>query len=84
MAVELVPTLPKNMRGVQIIEQPDGKYSVYSDTGLWAKLENEILLGKDLNEQETFDMVESFEPITEKRKREAAPQRGITKEEVTA
>lgn len=81
MTVQLLPTLPPKLRGVQITEQPDGKYSVYTDTGQGAKLEEEVLLGKDLDEQGAFDMVESFTPTTEKSKRNAAPQRKIVSEE---
>ena len=60
MSVKLLPTLPAGARGVQIIEQNDGKYSLYTESGAWKKLEEEVLLGKDLTEDETVELVDQF------------------------
>ena len=49
-------------RGVQIIEQENGLYSLYTESGPWLSVDTETLLGKDLNEQQVFDMADTFKP----------------------
>lgn len=58
-----VTIVKPQVRGVQIIEQNGGLlYSLYTESGPWIRLEDETLLGKDLTEQEAFDMADTFKP----------------------